>query len=103
MFAEEVIKSVVADHFVRQGKSCDNASKDNFRVLMTYGKHIQPIFPQLVSFVVFQSVSINEDSRDALLYAVAGRISHAHIYLGCLLQTNSPFKSLLRLVISMFS
>jgi len=42
-------------------KSCDNISKD-----------IQPIFPQLVSFVVFQTTSISEESRDILLYGVVG-------------------------------
>jgi len=71
-FADEVIKSVVVNHFAKQGKSCNSPSKDIFRVLMTYSKHIQPIFPQLISLVIYQSVSINEDCRDTLLYVVAG-------------------------------
>ncbi|CAF4480991.1 unnamed protein product [Rotaria magnacalcarata] len=33
---------------------------------------MQPIFPQLASLVVFQFISINEDSRDTLLFAIAG-------------------------------
>jgi hypothetical protein len=42
---------------VKKLRSCDN---------------IQSIFPQLTSFFVFQSASISEDSRDTLLFAVAG-------------------------------
>ncbi|CAF2101612.1 unnamed protein product [Rotaria magnacalcarata] len=72
MFADEVAKSIVGSHFARQGKSCNNAPKNIFRVLMTYNKQIQPIFPQLASLVVFQFISINEDSRDTLLFAIAG-------------------------------
>ncbi|CAF1676382.1 unnamed protein product [Rotaria magnacalcarata] len=72
MFADEVAKSIVGSHFARQGKSCNNAPKNIFRVLVTYNKQIQPIFPQLASLVVFQFISINEDSRDTLLFAIAG-------------------------------
>ncbi|CAF2140704.1 unnamed protein product [Rotaria magnacalcarata] len=72
MFADEVRKSVVASHFARSGISCNNSSKDIFRILMTYSKSTEPIFPQLVSLVVFESISISEETRDALLFAVAG-------------------------------
>jgi hypothetical protein len=72
MFVNEVIKSVVASHFAREERSCNNIPMDIFRVLMTYSKHIQPIFPRLVSFLIFQSIPMNEDFRDALLYTVAG-------------------------------
>jgi hypothetical protein len=72
MFADEVAKSIVASHFAREGKSCTNLPKNIFRILMLHNKQIQPIFPQLITLVVFQSISINEDSRDVLLFAVAG-------------------------------
>ena len=72
MFAVEVRKFIVENHFARQGRSCDSVPKDAFRLLMTYSKNIQPIFPHLISFSVFQSVLISEDSRDTLLFAIAG-------------------------------
>ncbi|CAM2727235.1 unnamed protein product [Rotaria socialis] len=61
MFADEIRKSVVASHFARSGISGNNSSKDIFRILMTYSKSIEPIFPQLVSLVVFQSLSTSEE------------------------------------------
>ncbi|CAF3675945.1 unnamed protein product [Rotaria socialis] len=72
MFADEIRQSTVATHFARSGISCNNSSKDIFRILITYTKSTEPIFPQLVSLVVFQSISISEDTRGALLFAVAG-------------------------------
>ncbi|CAF2413171.1 unnamed protein product [Rotaria sp. Silwood2] len=75
MFADEVTKSIVTNHFSKEERSCNNSSKDIFHTLMTYDKHMRPIFPQLVSFIVFQSISISEDSRDTLLFAVAGTSS----------------------------
>jgi hypothetical protein len=72
LFGDEIAKSIVANHLARQGKSCDNISKDIFCILMTCPKHIRPIFPQLVSFVVFQTTSISEEFRNTLLYGVAG-------------------------------
>jgi hypothetical protein len=72
MFASEVRKFLIRSHFSRQGKSFDNISKDAFRLIMAYSKNIQPIFPQLISFSVFQSVLVNEDNRDILLFGVAG-------------------------------
>jgi hypothetical protein len=72
MFASEVRKFLIRSHFSRQGKSFDNISKDAFRLIMAYSKNIQPMFPQLVSFSVFQSILINEDNRDILLFGVAG-------------------------------
>ena len=71
MFVDEVTKSVVANHFERQGKSSDNISKDIFRILMAY-KHIQPIFPQLVSLHIFLTASVNEDTINTLLLTIAG-------------------------------
>jgi hypothetical protein len=71
LFVDEVAKSVIANHFERQGKSCDNISKDIFRILMT-SKHIQPIFPQLVSLHIFLTRSVNEDTINTLLLAIAG-------------------------------
>ncbi|CAF2990954.1 unnamed protein product [Rotaria sp. Silwood2] len=72
LFGYEVAKSIVIDHLLREGKSCQDISNDMFRVLMTCRKHVQPIFPQLTSFIVFQTTSISEECRDALLYSVAG-------------------------------
>jgi hypothetical protein len=72
MFAVDVRKLIIESHFAKQGRSCDSVSKDAFRILMTYSKNIQPIFPQLISFSVFQSVFISEDYRDILLFVVAG-------------------------------
>ena len=72
LLAEEVIKSVVAHYFVKTGKSSDGPPKDIFDVLMTYSKYIEPIFPQLISLVVFQSVSISQSFLNCLLYVVAG-------------------------------
>ncbi|CAF3999254.1 unnamed protein product [Rotaria sordida] len=70
LFVDEVARSVVANHFERQGKSSDNISKDIFRILMAY-KHIQPIFPQLVSLHIFLTTSVNEDTINTLLLAIA--------------------------------
>jgi hypothetical protein len=72
MLASEVRKFIIKNHFSRQGKSSDNISKDSFRLIMAYNKNIQSIFPQLISFSVYQSSMINEDTRDILLFYVAG-------------------------------
>lgn len=72
MFADEVAKSIVSSHFARKGISCGNVPKNIFRILLTYNKQMQPMFPQLSSLVLFQSIPINEDSRDILLFAIAG-------------------------------
>jgi hypothetical protein len=78
MFANEVARSFV----VRQGTQCNNMSKDVCHALMTFNKHIQPIFPQLVSLVVFQSSEISDDSRDILLYLVANGSSLRQFFWG---------------------
>jgi hypothetical protein len=89
MFVGEVAKSIVTSHFARQGRSCDNTPKDILRILMTYSKHIQPIFPQLVSFIIFQSIPISEDFRDVLLFVVAGGSSmRTFAWNACANQTN---------------
>ena len=72
MFAIEVRKLFIENHFSRQGRSCNGLSKDVFLLLITYSKNVQPIFPHLKSLSIFQSVLISEDCRDTLLYAVAG-------------------------------
>ncbi|CAF3029462.1 unnamed protein product [Rotaria sp. Silwood2] len=71
LFVDEVAKSVIANHFERHEKSSDNISKDIFRILMAY-KHIQPIFPQLVSLHIFLTTSVNKDTINTLLLAIAG-------------------------------
>ncbi|CAF2902388.1 unnamed protein product [Rotaria sp. Silwood2] len=71
LFVDEVAKSIVANHYERQGKSSDKISKDIFRILIAY-KHIQPIFLQLVSLHIFLTTSVNEDTINTLLLAIAG-------------------------------
>ncbi|CAF3351321.1 unnamed protein product [Rotaria socialis] len=71
LFVDEVAKSVVANHYERQGKSADKISKDICLILIAY-KHIQPIFPQLVSLHIFLTTSANEDTINTLLLAIAG-------------------------------
>ncbi|CAM4786161.1 unnamed protein product [Rotaria magnacalcarata] len=71
LFVDEVAKSVVANHYERQGKSADKISKDICLILIAY-KHIQPIFPQLVSLHIFLTASANEDTINTLLLAIAG-------------------------------
>jgi hypothetical protein len=66
MFTNEIAKS-----FMLREEEQYNVSND-FRLLMTSNKHLQPIFPHLVSLVVFQSTCISDNCRDILLYSVAG-------------------------------
>ncbi|CAF3640203.1 unnamed protein product [Rotaria socialis] len=61
MFADEIRQSIVAIHFARSGIACSNPSKDIFHILMIYIKSIEPIFPQLASLVVFQSLLTSEE------------------------------------------
>jgi hypothetical protein len=71
LFVNEIIKTVVLNYFGKQEISCNNTSKDIFRLLMTY-KRIQPIFPQLVSLYIYSNTSVNEDILNTLLFIVAG-------------------------------
>ncbi len=58
--------------FVKTEKLCHHEPNDIFHILIIYSKNIQPIFPQLISFIVFQAIPISEVFRDALLFAMAG-------------------------------
>jgi hypothetical protein len=89
MFANEVAKSFVANHFASQGTQCNNMSKDLFRVLITFNKHIQPIFPQLTSLVIIQTTCMSDNTRDTLLFVVAsGSAMRKFIWIAYLKQTH---------------
>jgi hypothetical protein len=89
LFANEVVKSFVSRYFARQGKRCDNSSKDLFRMIISYNKHLEPIFPQLSSLSIFQSTSIDEDCRDIFLYIVAsGSTMRRFTWRSCSYQTH---------------
>ncbi|CAF4084801.1 unnamed protein product, partial [Adineta steineri] len=89
MLAEEVIKSFVANHFATREKSCHNAPEDIFQILITNNKEIQPIFPQLISFIVFQPIPISDVYRDALLFIVAnGSLLRTFAWNSCRKQTH---------------
>jgi hypothetical protein len=68
-----MLTNEIANSFkLREVKQNNNESNDSFPLLMTNNKQLQPMFSQLVSFVVFQTTHISDNCRDILLYAVAG-------------------------------
>ncbi|CAF1368399.1 unnamed protein product [Adineta ricciae] len=88
MLAEEIIKSFVANHFAKIEKPYDNVSEDIFRSLITNGTNIPPIFPRLISLVVYQPVPISEVYRDVLLFSVAnGSLLRSFTWNSCASQT----------------
>jgi hypothetical protein len=88
-FVNEVIKSFIAKYFANQDKQYLNPSKDLFRMIMSSNKRLEPFFPQLTSLVIFQSISIDEDCLNILLYNVAGGSTiHTFTWRACSYQTH---------------
>jgi hypothetical protein len=71
MFANEIANVFIEKIFVHERIPYNNGSKDLSRILLTNNQYIQPLFPQLISLVVFQSACINDYTRDVLLFVVA--------------------------------
>lgn len=89
LFANEISKLFVKRYFARQGEQCENTSKDLFRLILSYKKHREPIFPQLHSLFVFQGTSIDEDCRDILLKIVdGGSAMRTFIWITCSYQSH---------------
>jgi hypothetical protein len=85
MFTNEVAKSLMS----RQEQQYNSVSNDLSHVIIINNKHLQSIFPQLVSLVVFQSTSITDDCRDILLYVVAcGSAMRTFTWRACGAQTH---------------
>jgi hypothetical protein len=68
MFTNEIVNSFIS----RQKEQCNNISNDFVYVSMSNNLSLQPIFPHLVSLVIFQTTCITDECRDVLLYVVAG-------------------------------
>ena len=89
MLAEEIIKSFVANHFAEIEKPYHNVPEDIFQSLITNSTNIQPIFPRLISLVVYQPIPISEVYRDALLFSVAnGSLLRDFTWNSCANQTH---------------
>ena len=72
LLANAVVQSFIARYLEKQGRSCTNLSLGLFRLIISHNKHLEPFFPQLKYLLIFQSTSMEEDTRDILLYIVAG-------------------------------
>ena len=58
-----------------EAKQYNDIPNDFSRLLIINEKRLQPVFPQLVSFVVFQTTHVSNECRDILLYAMAGGLT----------------------------
>ncbi len=83
----------VVDHFAKQDKSCANTSKDVFRVLTTYSKHIPPTASS-ISFIRGLSNGIHQWTLSrCIIVCSRGWINNASIHPECGSESNSSFSS----------
>lgn len=89
LLANAVIQSFVSQYLTRQGLPYANLSSDLYCLIMSHVKHLEPFFPQLKTFFVFQSTSMEQFTRDILLHIVAGGSAmRRFIWRACSFQTH---------------
>ncbi|CAF1439090.1 unnamed protein product [Adineta steineri] len=69
--ADEVIKFFMKNYSIRKDNQNNNSSNLLHMINLLKKKNVEPIFPQLNTLIVYQSITMNENYRDIFLYGIA--------------------------------